>query len=138
MRPLIAAAVLTLLATFPACAQQQGEDEDPIDQAMSQCLDKPEGQSTQGMVECIGAAYEAWDKALNEAYGDLMDSLDANQKTLLKASQRQWIAFRDAESDFLGSLVTPEAGSIMRVTTNEAMVDMVKARVLALRSYSSQ
>ena len=36
MRPLFAAAILMLLAAFPAGAQQQGEDEDPIDQAMSQ------------------------------------------------------------------------------------------------------
>ena len=135
MRLLLAAAFV-LFAALPAAAQQQGETEDPIDQAMTKCLDRPEGQSTQGMVECLGAAYEAWDKALNEAYGGLMDTLDADQKALLKASQRQWIVFRDAESKFLGSLVTPEAGSIMRVVTNQAMTDMVKARVLALRSYS--
>ena len=128
-----------LFAALPAAAQQQGESEDPIDLAMTKCLDKPEGQSTQGMVECFGAAYEAWDKALNEAYGALMDTLDADQKALLKASQRQWIVFRDAESEFLaqpGHAGGP--GSIMRVVTNQAMADMVKARVLALRSYSSQ
>jgi uncharacterized protein YecT (DUF1311 family) len=137
MRLLLAVALI-LLAAVPAVAQQQGEDEDPIDQAMNTCLDRPEGQSTQGMVECFGASYEAWDKALNDAYGELTDTLNADQKALLKTSQRQWIVFRDAESKFLDSLITPDSGSIMRVVINQAMSDMVKARVLALRSYSSQ
>ena len=87
------------------------------------------------MVECLGAAYEAWDRALNAAYAELIKSLDAEAGGAPQDRTRQWIAFRDAERDFLGSLVTPEAGSIMRVTTNEAMVDIVKARVLELRSY---
>ena len=79
---LVAAA---LVIAYPLHAQVQ-VDTTPagalIDQAMSQCLDKPEGQSTQGMVECIGAAYEAWDKALNEAYGELMNTLDENEDEL--------------------------------------------------------
>ena len=90
------------------------------------------------MVECLTTAYEAWDKALNQAYGALMASLEPSQKDLLKASQRQWIAFRDSEQEFLASLLTPDAGTIMRVTTNEAMVGLVKSRTLELRSYAQQ
>jgi uncharacterized protein YecT (DUF1311 family) len=138
LRTFLAAGLLFSLALSPALAEDQGgSDEDPIDTALSQCLDAPDGQSTQGMVECLGTAYDAWDKALNEAYKGLMDSLEPAQKDALKASQRQWIAYRDSEQKFLQTLVTPDAGTIMRVTTNQAMVDMVKARVLLLRSYSS-
>lgn len=136
MRLLVASLVLFLAAT-PVLADEDegGSDEDPIDTALSQCLDAPDGQSTAGMVQCLTTAYEAWDAALNEAYKGLMDSLEPAQKEAMKASQRQWIAYRDAEQKFLQTLVTPDAGTIMRVTTNQAMVDMAKARVLLLRSY---
>jgi uncharacterized protein YecT (DUF1311 family) len=138
MRRLLAVSLVLFLAATPGFADDEGggDDEDPIDAALAQCLDSPDGQSTMGMVQCLGTAYDAWDAALNEAYGELMDSLEAAQRDALKTSQRQWIAWRDAEQKFLQSLVTETSGSIMRITTNQAMVDMVKARVLLLRSYS--
>lgn len=140
MRRLLAASLVLFIAAAPAFAGDEsgGDDEDPIDTALAQCLDAPGGQSTQGMVECLGTAYQSWDGALNEAYKGLIDTLEPAQKDALKASQRQWIAYRDSEQKFLQTLVTQEAGTIMRVTTNQAMVDMVKARVLLLRSYGSE
>jgi uncharacterized protein YecT (DUF1311 family) len=130
-RPLI----LSLLLAVTPLGSMAHAGEDPIDEALTKCLDAPDGQSTQGMVECLGAAYEAWDSALNAAYAELIKSLAPEQAAQLRTAQRAWLAFRDAERDFLGTLVTPEAGSIMRITTNEAMVDIVKARVLQLRSH---
>jgi uncharacterized protein YecT (DUF1311 family) len=138
MRRLLAASLVLLLAVSPVLADDEegGSDEDPIDTALSECLDAPDGQSTAGMVQCLGTAYDAWDAALNDAYKGLMDSLGARERDALKASQRQWIAYRDSEQKFLNALATSEdAGSIMRVTTNQALVDMVKARVLLLRMY---
>jgi uncharacterized protein YecT (DUF1311 family) len=134
---MLAASLVLFIAVSPALAEDEGsgEESDPIDAALGQCLDSPDGQSTQGMVECLGTAYEGWDGALNEAYKGLMETLEPAQKEALKAAQRQWIAYRDSERKFLQTLVTPDAGTIMRVTTNQAMVDMVKARVLLLRSY---
>lgn len=129
-RPLIPLLFLLLFAA-PASA----DEDDPIDQALDACLQGPTAGSTQGMVECIGTAYEAWDTALNQAYRDLLKQLTAEQAELLKTSQRQWLAFRDNERKFLGSPQQPPAGSIMRLVTNEAAVALVKARVLGLRSY---
>jgi uncharacterized protein YecT (DUF1311 family) len=53
----------------------------------------------------------------------------------LKAAQLQWMAFRDADDAYLASLQGPSSGSILRVSTNQAMADLVKARVLQLRAY---
>lgn len=134
MRLLIAASLILALAT-PAFAQD--EEEDPIDTTLAGCLDLPSGQSTAGMVQCLVTAYGAWDAALNEAYKDLMASLDPGQKDALRESQRAWLAYRDAEQKFLRSLANaPGVGTIINITTNQAMVDLVKARVLLLRSYS--
>lgn len=136
MRRLLAASLLVFLAAAPALAED-GEEEDPIDTALTECLDAPDGQSTLGMVQCFGTAYESWDKALNEEYQGLMETLEPEQQAALKAAQRKWLAFRDSEQEFLQTLVTDHSGSIMRVITNEGMADMVKARVLALRLYGS-
>lgn len=128
-------AVLSSLFLLLASGAFAQEAEGPIDQAFSKCMDKPEAQSTQGMVECIGTAYEAWDRALNEAYGALMESLDPATAQLLKASQKKWIAYRDAESEFLTSFEVTHGGTMMRLVTKEAMVDLVKSRVRELRGY---
>jgi uncharacterized protein YecT (DUF1311 family) len=115
-----AAMLLAGAVAGPAIAE-----DDPIDIRLGRCLDSPDGMTTQGMVECIGTAYEAWDKALNEAYRSLMASLSPEEAELLRAAQREWIKFRDAESDFLGSLLTPDRGTMMRITVNEMMTDLV-------------
>ena len=132
MRPFLAAIFVLLLAGVPARAE---DDADPIDDTLSQCMDSPDGQSTQGMVECLDAAYKSWDQALNDAYSQEIQTLEPKERDLLKASQRQWITYRDAERAFLAALETDSQGTIWRITTNQAMVDMVKARVLLLRSY---
>lgn len=129
LRRHLAALLVAGAVTGPAIA-----DDDPIDVQLDACLNSPDGMTTQGMVECIGAAYEAWDKALNDAYRSLIASLAPEEAELLRAAQREWIKFRDAESTFLGSLLTPDRGSMMRITVNEMMADLVKDRVLQLRS----
>src|SRR5437868_13886605 len=131
------AAFITVLLCTPALAEDNGatSPNDPIDQALDGCLSKPAGESTQGMVECYGASYEAWDKQRNAVYGELLKSLEPAQKQALKAAQLQWIAFRDADDAYLATLQGPDSGSILRVSTNQAMADLVKARVLQLRAY---
>ena len=115
-----------------AFAGPASAEDDPIDTKLDACLG--DEMSTQGMVECYGAAYEAWDAALNDAYGALMKTLTAEEAGKLRDAQRAWIAFRDAESNFLASLMTPDRGTIMRITTNAMMTDLVKQRTQALRS----
>jgi len=120
--------VLAALAGAAAAA-----DEDPIDVALDACLGKPDGQTTQGMVECLTTAYHAWDAALNASYQAVIKTLAPEEAANLRAAQRAWIGFRDAEAAFLASLVTPERGTIMRIFTNEMMVNLVKDRVGQLR-----
>ena len=128
LRHTLAATLLVGLMAVPALA----EDDDPIDARLEACLDNE--MSTQGMVECYGTAYEAWDAALNATYRSVMAGLSKEEAAALREAQRAWITFRDAESGFLGSLLTPDRGTMMRITVNAMMTDLVKQRVLALRS----
>ena len=88
---------LVAVARFaPALAEdRRNRPKDPIDQALTNALPSRK-DSRRGHGRMLRRRLRAWDKALNAAYGELMDLLDADQKAL-KASQRQWIAFRDAD-----------------------------------------
>ena len=90
--------LLLSLLSFPALAA----DPDRLDTALDTCLAKPEGTSTPGMVECTGEAIRAWDKHLNEVYKQVMAGLDPKSRDLLRASQRRWVAFREAEHEAMG------------------------------------
>lgn len=124
--------ILCALLVAGALAAPALADDDQIDADLEACLDGE--MSTQGMVECYGAAYEAWDAALNDVYAALRETLTSDEAAALRDAQRAWIAFRDAEQAFLASLLTPDRGTMMRITVNAMMTDMVKARVLALRA----
>ncbi len=132
LRRILGALLVTGALAAPALAPPALADDDQIDADLEACLDGE--MTTQGMVECFGAAYEAWDSALNEVYGTLREGLAEEEASALRDTQRAWIAFRDAEQAFLASLLTPDRGTMMRITVNATMTDLVKARVLALRS----
>ena len=131
-RLLAAGVALVLVAS--ALPAQAADSVDPIDAALAKCLDAPDGQTTAGMVTCLDTAYTAWDQALNDAYNNLFDLLDADSLAKLKASQRKWIAFSDAERAFLASMAKPENGTLMRVVAVQGLVDVVKVRTLQLRA----
>ena len=132
LRRIVGALLVMGALAAPALAPPARADDDQIDADLEACLDGE--MTTQGMVECFGAAYEAWDSALNDVYGQLRASLADDEASALRDAQRAWIAFRDAEQGFLASLLKPDRGTMMRITVNAMMTDLVKARVLALRS----
>ena len=133
---LLHAALIVGLASMPALAEDaRSPSADPIDVALDQCLSAPDGESTAGMIACLGTAYQSWDQELNAVYGELIALLEPDQKQALKSAQRQWIAFRDAENAFLASLQGPDSGSALRVTANQVITDFIKTRVNELRVY---
>lgn len=54
----------------------------------------------QEMNEKAGEEAEAADRKLNAVYKKLMAALDDEGKALLKAAQRAWLNYRDAETKF--------------------------------------
>jgi uncharacterized protein YecT (DUF1311 family) len=127
--------VLPLLFMLPLLVL--ATDQDLIDKALDACLAKPEGASTLGMVECTGDAIQAWDKRLNEVYKRVMRGLDPKSQELLRASQRRWVAFREAEHDAMEGPWRQDRGTIMRVLTANADLSAIKERVRELELYGS-
>ncbi len=114
----LAAAILALLAARPAGAEMFGADYQP-------CGDQP---STMATVECVQAKTKTWDQRLNTAYKGLMQRIDAGQGDPLKAAQRLWIQFRDANCRFYGA----QDGTIRQIQAAECLRAMTQDRALEL------
>ncbi len=89
------------------------------------CGDQPNTLATVG---CVQAKTEFWDQRLNAAYKNLMQRIDAGQQDPLKAAQRLWIQYRDANCRFYGS----QEGSIRQIQGAECLRSMTQDRALEL------
>lgn len=113
MRPLTLLVLPMLLLAAPAVA---GE------------CDNAQDQNT--MNRCAADAYGRADAVLNKTYKSVMAGLDDHSKDLLRASQREWVKFRDAECTYLNA--ANEGGSIYPLVYNGCLTDLTKARTKQL------
>ena len=117
MRPRIAALATAALigAAVSALAAEEPE--------------KPCGNSTYEIVECQKAELAALDKRLNAAYRQaLQDAQSAKQREQLRAAQRLWLQYREANCMYyeLGE------GTIARIEGGQCMLDLTRTRTKEL------
>lgn len=125
---LIVAAVLLATAASPAQAA-----EPKYSSAYDKCLAAPSGQSTAGMIDCIGTEWQAQDARLNRAYQAALKRLELpRQKAALQKAQRAWIAFRDADCV---SLYDQDWGTISRIEAASCRLDRTARRADALEDF---
>ncbi|TPM17218.1 lysozyme inhibitor LprI family protein [Mesorhizobium sp. B2-3-5] len=86
--------------------------------------------SQQMMNICAGEDYQAADARLNKAYQDLIGSDDADDKILLQAAQRAWIAFRDAECAH--TTAASQGGSIHAMEVSQCLTRLTNERIKQL------
>lgn len=84
---------------------------------------------------CSFAEFQAADAELNAAYQEILKRLDGDTDTtkLLIATQRNWIAFREAECKFRSHKV--ETGSIHPFSINNCMTRLTQDRILQFDYY---
>ena len=87
------------------------------------------------MIACMNTAAEEWDAELNKNYKLLMAELSEGEKDLLRNSQRQWIAFRDAEMKFVSTTYGGKMGTIWREMAAGEHYEIIKKRAIELRTY---
>lgn len=87
------------------------------------------------LTECAGASFNAADANLNQRYKSILDRLDGqpDKAELLRAAQRAWITFRDAECAFATSGVA--GGSIEPMVDAECRTRLTTERTEALGTY---
>lgn len=82
-------------------------------------------------------AYARWDKELNRVYSDIMAKLNKQDKIKLRASQRAWIKFRDAEVKWLWSgAMYGQGGTMAPIIVSDIGRGYVKQRVCELMRYN--
>lgn len=123
MKGLLIAALLVLPAAAQAAASKS---------ALDRCLDSPAGGSTMGQIQCIGDAVAIQDARLNKTYAKTMKSLNPEQQAKLRAAQRAWIAFKQADCQ---SLQDDDWGTMSRVTANMCVLDRTTERADELANY---
>ena len=76
------------------------------------------------MVECLKARTAQWDKRMTIAYQQALKDAGEKQREQLRAAQRLWIQYRDANCLYYGL----GEGTIARIDAGECMRNMTKAR----------
>lgn len=138
-RDVVQCAAAALLAIAAEAAVAQGDvaaddDGNPVDAALTACLDA--GATTADYTGCSAMATGAWNRVLVRTYDDLLATLDPGSRDLLAASQRQWLAAREADQAFWGGPWRDGQGTIMSVILSQENADQVKQRVRLLQAYS--
>jgi uncharacterized protein YecT (DUF1311 family) len=111
--------ILILIALTPSAAWAQAKDPPSID-----C-----DGSTYEMVDCLKAKTAVWDKRLNKAYQDaLKNAVSPQQAEKLRAAQRIWVQYRDANCQYYDA----GEGTIARIEAGECMRSMTEARAKEL------
>ena len=116
MRGIHGLAALVLMALAPAAFA--GDAGDP-DQACD--------GSTAEMVDCLSAKTARWDKRMTIAYQEALKNAGP-QHDQLRAAQRLWIQYRDANCLYYGL----GEGTIARVDAAECVRSMTEARAREL------
>jgi uncharacterized protein YecT (DUF1311 family) len=116
-------ATLLSLSILALCAPASAHTKAPLEAGC-------DAQTTLGMVDCLNAQTKVEDARLNRAYQALMQRSDAGQQQPLKAAQRLWISYRDANCRFYGSA----EGSIRQIEAAQCLRAMTKARACELET----
>jgi len=139
MRPISAGLLLGLVASLvssPSLAQES--ETDPIDAALSQCLEAPAASTTAGMVACFDRARDAWEGEVIRAYAGLSATLDPASRGILRGTQKQWEAYMAAERRFQAAPWARDQGTLFAVTTASQNADLFKSRAMTLRNYKAE
>ena len=86
------------------------------------------------MVECLKVNTAQWDKRLNIAYQKVVQDAASAQRDQLRAAQRLWVQYRDANCLYYGM----GEGTIARLDAGECMRSMTEVRAKELEGLGHQ
>ena len=92
-------------------------------------------QSQHEMNRQAEADFEKADAELNRVYKKTLSDLDAEGQKKLKAAQRAWIAFRDAEAEFDADSEA-RGGSMYTMIYYSSLARLTRDRIKQLRAIS--
>ena len=107
-----------------------GPEKHSIDLIKEACLEVE--LTTPGMAGCYLEALGLWELEIQRCYRRLEASLDPEQKAKVEEAQRQWLAFRAAETAAIGAIYIE--GTISQIHRASAVADLVKQRARDLQT----
>lgn len=145
--PALAETIPAAVAAIEQClgsASEVAQERDCIGVLSGRCMEHPEGQTTFGMMSCMGDEADAWDVLLNAEYQAARataKSMDQNETADLKdyavraddlrAAQRAWITFRDANCRAAYGIYG--SGSMRQISGAQCRLRMTAERTIELR-----
>src|ERR1700759_4886255 len=117
--------VIAAMAAFLSPCAQAGDAGDPEESCDG---------STAEMVDCLAVKTQRWDKRMTIAYQQAMKDAPSAQCDQLRAAQRLWIQYRDANCLYYGM----GEGTIARVDAAECLRRMTEARARELENLGHQ
>jgi uncharacterized protein YecT (DUF1311 family) len=127
MRILLTTAFATALA-WPASAQAPTNAQ--YSPSYNRCQER--AASTREIVTCISNELAVQDASLNRRYQQTLRSLNPRQQNRLRAAQRAWIAYREANC---ASYYDEDWGTITQIGTVACRLDMTVTRRQELDCY---
>src|SRR5207302_8037758 len=89
-----------------------------------------QANSTQEIVQCLDGRTKFWDDRLNAAYQRVLSSLSQHRREQLRAAERLWIQYRDANCAYYAG----GEGTISRIDAAECMRHMTQQRARELEN----
>ena len=133
MRKILAVALVMPACFLFACHPAHAAAPEELAPGFAQCMEKAE--STAASIECLTAAYNHWDKILNENFKRAREACkdsehaDKCEKDLVKA-QRLWIQYKEAMFPVIDEL--NGGGSMARLMVNDFAVSETKKQARLL------
>ena len=95
------------------------------------CTDTDEGQTPEGIIQCLAREHGYWDRLLNQSYHRLQATIEEDEKNTLRDLQRQWLAWRDARCQW-ETFRHEEGGSLAQIVANECYTEETARRAIDL------
>lgn len=106
-----------------------------IDIEESKCFDKQDISNAE-IRKCTIKARHSWDKELNKYYNLFASKLPKDAFEILKASQKEWIIYRDKEFKFITKFYFEvKEGTMWYNIAENKKKEIVKNRALELQMY---
>jgi len=129
MRTLALLACMVCAACAEDDARQKAVDA-KLTPAYNKCMEA--NQSTPGMIDCVTAEFGVQDGRLNTVYRKLMRMFanEAKRAEALRAAQKLWVQFRDANCNYVAS--EAEGGTMQPLEFEQCRLTMTVERTTEL------
>jgi uncharacterized protein YecT (DUF1311 family) len=129
----LGALIAMMVAAAPVPVRAEAARADPIDTTMQNCFARADRSTTAGQVQCIDAARDAWQAAIDAAMRGIDGNAPDSARRAWDESQKRWLAWRKEEALLVHAVFQTTRGSAYSITQANVLLQSVRDRALAVR-----